>query len=98
MPEYVIILIILFLVALFFQRKYKLIVYKNQKQAISVITTFFLLGVIWDYIGVYRGHWIFPGNGLIGPRIAGLPIEEFLFFLIIPYVSLVIFKYLEAKA
>ena len=61
------------------------------------IITIFLIGMTWDYYAVWRGHWIFPGNGLIGTRIFGLPIEEFMFFLIGPYFALTIYNMSNSK-
>ncbi|MEI8130053.1 MAG: lycopene cyclase domain-containing protein [bacterium] len=97
MPEYLLILVIFVSVGLFIQLKYKLKIYENKIQAIHVMLTMFLFGLAWDYFATYRHHWIFPGNGLIGIRIFGLPIEEFLFFLIAPYIALVVFKYHEQE-
>lgn len=41
-------------------------------------------GIGWDVWAVHAGHWSFDGRYLLGLRIAGLPIEEWLFFLVIP--------------
>lgn len=57
----------------------------------------FIFGMIWDYYAVSNQHWIFPGPGLIGTRIYGLPIEEFLFFLIVPYAAFTIYKFYDSR-
>lgn len=41
-------------------------------------------GVIWDISATRAGHWSFDRRYLTGLRIVGLPIEEWLFFLVIP--------------
>ena len=50
------------------------------------MATIFLL---WDYYAVHSGHWFFDKNqvvGIYGP--AGVPLEEFLFFVIVPLAGL----------
>jgi lycopene cyclase domain-containing protein len=58
---------------------------------------FFLIGVIWDSYAVYKGLWNFTGTGLIGIKIGLLPLEEYLFFLIVPFSILTAYKVLEKK-
>jgi lycopene cyclase domain-containing protein len=55
---------------------------------LSIVPTaiFFL---IWDYYAVAAGHWWFDEEqvvGIFGPR--GIPLEEFLFFIVVPLASL----------
>lgn len=45
--------------------------------------------LIWDYYAVSQGHWWFDENqvvGIFGPK--GVPLEEFLFFIIVPLAAL----------
>lgn len=51
---------------------------------LSIIPTATLF-LIWDYYAVTHGHWKFDKAqvvGIFGP--AGIPLEEFLFFIIVP--------------
>jgi len=50
--------------------------------AIAIVGTGF---IVWDAIFVARGIWGFESRYLLGPELAGLPVEEWLFFLCIPY-------------
>jgi lycopene cyclase domain-containing protein len=43
-----------------------------------------LVGISWDTYAVYAGQWQFDYRYLLGARLAGLPLEEWLFFLVIP--------------
>ncbi len=52
--------------------------------------------VIWDVVFTAMGIWGFDDRFLLGPRIAGLPIEEWLFFVCIPYAC--VFTYHSLKA
>jgi len=42
----------------------------------------------WDILAVARGHWWFNPDGVWGFRILGLPLEEYLFFVVIPFASI----------
>jgi lycopene cyclase domain-containing protein len=42
---------------------------------------------IWDVIVTERGHWSFNSQYIIGVVFLGLPIEEWLFFIVIVFVS-----------
>ena len=93
MPVYLIILITGLLVTIFIAHKYNIHPYHSRKEMFQVILTFFIFGLLLDYFGLSNQYWIFPGNGLLGVRVLGLPIEEFLLYLILPYSVLVIYKF-----
>ena len=46
--------------------------------------------IIWDYIAAYRGYWTFNKARITGFYAGLLPIEEIIFFLLIPQASLLI--------
>ena len=48
----------------------------------------FVLFVLWDIIVTARGHWDFNPNYILGFRIFILPIEEILFFIVIPFCGI----------
>jgi lycopene cyclase domain-containing protein len=44
--------------------------------------------LIWDFWAVSKGSWYFDSNQILGLKIFGqLPIEEILFFVIVPLMS-----------
>ena len=47
--------------------------------------------LIWDYFFTKAGIWGFNDNYCLGMKIFKMPIEEWLFFLIIPFCSLFIY-------
>lgn len=58
----------------------------------------FLVGfgfVVWDVLFHNLGVWSFNDEYLLGLRFLGLPIEEYLFFLIIPFSCLFIYEVLR---
>ena len=59
-----------------------------------LLVALFLVGIIfvgWDIIATSRGHWSFNPNHVNETRFLGLPIEEILFFVTVPYSCLFVF-------
>ena len=69
-----------------FERKVYFIRY--WKAVLSAILITMLLFIPWDIYFTYNGVWGFNSNYLTGLYLFGLPIEEYLFFICIPYASL----------
>ncbi|MBP9700369.1 lycopene cyclase domain-containing protein [Candidatus Woesebacteria bacterium] len=49
----------------------------------------------WDLLAVERGHWSFNPHYLSGISFLGLPLEEYLFFFLIPQACLLIWGILN---
>jgi lycopene cyclase domain-containing protein len=45
--------------------------------------------VAWDYLATGAGHWTFDLSRTLGPTIGDLPVEELLFFLVVPVASVI---------
>jgi lycopene cyclase domain-containing protein len=96
-PVYLLILSGLFLISFYFHKKFRLSLFKTYKHALVYFLIIFLSGLSWDYFSVSQEIWSFPIGGTIGLNIGILPIEEYLFFLVAPYLGLTIYKFLELK-
>ena len=57
----------------------------------------FIIGVLWDTFAIWRGHWVFPAGNNLGIVIGLMPIEEYLFILVLPYFILTIYKIIDSK-
>ncbi|MFT6867495.1 MAG: lycopene cyclase domain-containing protein [Cyclobacteriaceae bacterium] len=57
--------------------------------AIIITATFF---IVWDVVFTKNGVWGFNENYLIGVDIFGLPLEEWLFFITVPFASVFIYE------
>ena len=66
---------------------YKIIPYVLQ--SIAFISTAY---IVWDVIATERGDWAFSPEHFIGFYILGLPIEEILFFITVPYSCIFIYE------
>ena len=68
---------------------FKVGVLRRLKRAALSILPVAVIFLIWDYYAVASGHWFFDGKqvvGIYGP--AGVPLEEFLFFIIVPLAAI----------
>jgi lycopene cyclase domain-containing protein len=46
----------------------------------------------WDLIATARGHWWFSERYTVGAHVLGLPVEEWLFFLVVPACALLTYE------
>lgn len=60
------------------------------RQPLRVLRAIALAGtpfLIWDLYATHAGHWTFDPEQTLPWRLAGLPLEEISFFIVIPFVS-----------
>jgi lycopene cyclase domain-containing protein len=57
--------------------------------SIAVVSTCYLL---WDILVTARGEWSFNSRYLTGVQMLNIPLEEFLFFITVPYSCLFIYE------
>jgi len=62
--------------------------YKNPARLIYSIIFPLIIFIVWDIIATGRGHWSFNEKYITGFYIFNLPVEEILFFIIIPFCAL----------
>jgi lycopene cyclase domain-containing protein len=59
-------------------------VYARWRRLAPAIAPGLVLGVSWDLYAIHHGQWSFDWRYLSGLRGYGLPVEELLFFVVIP--------------
>lgn len=84
------ILIIFFPLVLSFDKN--LVYYKKVPHVLKSIAFVSTAYIIWDVIATKRGDWAFNPEHLAGIYIWGLPIEEILFFITVPYSCIFIYE------
>ena len=76
------------IIPLIFSFHPKLNFYKHWKSFFVAILISSTIFIVWDIIFTINGVWGFNKEYLLGTDIANLPIEEWLFFLCIPYACI----------
>ena len=64
----------------------------------SLFIAIFISGILfltWDYFFTKAGIWSFNSNYLVGITLAGLPLEEWLFFITVPFACVFIHEVLK---
>lgn len=64
-------------------------VLRRTKRVLTAIVPVAILFLFWDAFAINKGHWKFDKEqilGIFGP--AGIPLEEFLFFAVIPIAAI----------
>ena len=97
--EYLLLLVYILLVCIIVNLKYKLQIFESSKQAVAVFVSLFVIGVGLDSLAVLRGYWRFIENGnfFVGIKIGVLPLEEYLFMIVIPFLTLTIYSLVRKK-
>lgn len=68
-------------------------VYRRWRRAALAIAPVAAAFVVWDLLAIRAGWWSFDARYVVGLTLpGGLPIEEFLFFLVIPLCALLTFE------
>ena len=91
--SYIAVLVFIFLGTVWLEIILKARVYQKLKRLILTIIPVVILMVIWDYYAIINNHWFFDPEKTTGITLIGfLPIEELLFFIIVPIAALLSFE------
>lgn len=71
-------------------------VWRKLRRLSLAVAPGFVLFSIWDWYAIRNGHWTFDEERLLTVRVAGLPLEELLFFLVIPMASVLTLEAVRA--
>ncbi|EWS81527.1 lycopene cyclase [Brachybacterium phenoliresistens] len=64
-------------------------VYRRPRRLLRALAPVVVVFVAWDLLGIHRGHWWYAPDKITGIMLPGrLPLEELLFFLVIPICGL----------
>ena len=92
---YLLINAIAFVPVLFLSFDKKVAFWSHRKPLFISISIIGSLFIIWDIYFTHIGVWGFNERYLIGIDLFGIPIEEILFFVTIPYASIFTFKTIQ---
>ncbi len=83
-------LTILFPLILSFDKKVGF--YKKWKYIAPGLLITGVLYLIWDYIFTFKNVWSFNDDYILGIKLFGLPLEEMLFFITVPFACIFIYE------
>ena len=68
-------------------------VWRRPRRLIAALALPVALFVVWDLFAIDRGHWTYNPTYVTGWKLPGrLPIEELVFFIVIPICSLLTYE------
>ena len=91
MSFYLLILVLVISIPLAFSFEKNLRLYKRWKYIFGAIGITFVFFITWDIIFTHHGCWVFNDTHTAGIKILKLPLEEYLFFISIPYACIFTF-------
>lgn len=69
--------------------------FRSRTHILLFFGIFLFVGTVWDQYAIWRGHWSFGNQYLLGPHIGYMPIEEYGFVLVVLYFGFVVYKLLD---
>jgi lycopene cyclase domain-containing protein len=75
---------------------FRLQVLRQPKRLLLTIVTAGSPFLIWDLYATHTGHWRFDAAQTLPWRVAGLPLEEISFFVVIPLASVLTYEAVRA--
>lgn len=69
-------------------------VYRRPRRLVATLAPVVGVFGLWDIVATQRGHWWWSAEQVTGLRLIGLPLEEWLFFLVIPLCVLLTYDVL----
>lgn len=82
-----------------FARVFSIALSTKQKKSIvfSLLVTAIIFS-LWDAGAVWRGHWSFNPETVVGIWMGNLPLEEILFFIAIPFFGIILYEIFRARS
>jgi len=85
--EYLIVLCAIVLVPLVLSRDRNLALFRHASPLVKAMAISCSCFWLWDIWATARGHWSFNPDYVLGIRLLGMPLEEWLFFVVLTFVS-----------
>ena len=87
--EYLLVLALVVASPLYFRRVRRFAFRRNVVPLLKTILIVCVPFWLWDVVATYRGHWTFSPTYTLGITVINMPAEEWLFFVVIAFVSVV---------
>jgi lycopene cyclase domain-containing protein len=90
--EYLLVLLLTLVGPLVLSRDRNLSLWRTPKALAKTLALVSVPYWIWDIAATARGHWFFNDRYVLGLWLAGLPLEEYLFFPVVIFVSIFVWE------
>jgi lycopene cyclase domain-containing protein len=77
--------------------RYKLKLFESAKEGVLVVGSLFVIGSALDSFALLRGYWRYDQHFFVGIKFGVMPLEEYLFMLVIPFLTLTIYRMAREK-
>jgi lycopene beta-cyclase len=67
-------------------------VYRRPRRWLAALVPVFVVFNLWDWVAIRRGHWSYSARYTTGVELGGLPLEELVFFLVVPTCALLTYQ------
>ena len=67
-------------------------VYRRPRRWLAALAPVFVVFNLWDWVAIRRGHWTYSPRYTTGINLLGLPLEELVFFLVVPTCALLTYQ------
>jgi lycopene beta-cyclase len=67
-------------------------VYRRPRRWAAALVPVFLVFTLWDWLAIRRGHWTYSSRYTTGIELLGVPLEELVFFLVVPTCALLTYQ------
>ncbi len=71
-------------------------VYARPLRLVLTLLPVLAVFVVWDVLAIRAGHWSYDPRQVTGVRLGDLPLEELLFFLVVPVCALLTLEAVRA--
>jgi lycopene cyclase domain-containing protein len=96
MSSYLFINISVVLLPLLFSFEKRIRFYRRSPSVAASVLIVGMVYIVWDSIATARGDWNFNSDHVMDFRLLGLPLEEILFFITVPYACIFIYEVLRS--
>ncbi|CAN5729050.1 lycopene cyclase domain-containing protein [soil metagenome] len=91
--QYLLLMAACFAVTLPLEFVFRARVYRRPRRLLVALAPAVVLFVLWDLVAIARDHWDFTDRYVTGWELPfGLPVEELVFFVVIPLCALLSFE------
>ena len=67
-------------------------VYRRPLRLLLALLPVLVVFIVWDVVGILRGHWSYNPRFVTGVELGVMPLEELVFFIVVPICGLLSYE------